>query len=377
MKIDQNKILMGVVTLLAAAVVVLGVMLVAQEAPEERQQISVDDSVDRHDHDEDEDSIEIEEEKDEVEIQEEAPVFFSTMTHLEGDWDFVEEREEGFDRQAGYLRMGMDYAEQYDAILTFESEMPFARAMVKWDDNVFQEALDRGMGIGTHCDTRPTEPRSVEEFAADIAERKALVDAVVDSSENLGCAGAGGLNDWYGGMVGAGFNYINGIVGFHYLAMPLRERPEGWDNRAITSEYYHYTAPEEDDLRYYPFRVSSASFTEDPSGELVVSAGDIGEISSIGDLALAGETGWGADCSPNCAIDMADVDAIEDAIRSFVETRDTSRVAKLQVYISTQKFSDPGIELFFERLQALQDEGVIQWASQKEVYEAFVEWERN
>jgi len=375
MKIDQNKILMGVVTLLAAAVVVLAVMLIAQEAPEEPREVSINDSVDRPEHVEDEYPEEKEEEKEQVEVQEEAPVFFSTMTHLEGDWDFVEELEAAFDRQADYLRVAMDYAEQYDAILTFESEMPFARAMVKWDDNVFQEALDRGMGIGTHCDTRPTEPRSVEAFAADIAERKALVDALVDSSENLGCAGAGGLNDWYGGMVGAGFKYIDGLVGFHYMAMPMNERPEGWNNRAITSEYFHDTAPVEDELRYYPFRVSSASFNEDPSGELVVSAGDIGEISSIGDQVLAGETGWGAECSPNCAIDMADVDAIEDAIRNFVETRDTSRVAKLQVYISTQKFTDPGIELFFERMQALQDEGVIQWASQKEVYEAFVEWE--
>ncbi len=361
MKSKQEKILLGVIGALLVLVGILGTFVFLRyQTIAEIESVVI--SVPEED--------EIQQTSSEI-----APVFFSTMTHLEGGWDFVEKKESMFQDQAKKLRTAMDYAERYDAILTFESEMPFARAMVKWGDNVFQEALDRGMGIGTHCDISPRRDFSDEEMVDQVLQRKELVDAVVDSSENLGCAGAGGMADWYEGMVGAGFNYIDGTVGFHYLALPLSERPEGWDDKAIISEHYHDAAPVDHDLKYYPFRISRVGFTEDVHGDLVVSAGDIGEISSIGDIGEAGDDGWSADCGKDCVIDEADVDAIETAIRSFVATRDTSRVAKLQVYIATEKFEDPGIELFFERMQALQNEGVIQWGSQKDVYEAFVQWE--
>ncbi len=375
---QMNKALMAIVAGLLVLVGALGIMLYLQKA----QDVAIEPAgaLDVRVGDEGllpGDTSKPSDDTDEVKIvaSELAPVFFSTMTHMEGGWDFVEESEAAFVRQAVYLRTGMDYAERYDAILTFESEMPFSRAMVKWGDNVFQEALDRGMGVGTHCDTKPTRLKTNDEFVQDILERKNLIDDLVDSSENLGCAGAGGVSDWYEGMVGAGFKYIDGLVGFHYMALALEERPQGWNNQAISQEYYHNTAPVEDSIRYYPFRIGRVGFAEDPKGELVVSAGDIGQLSSIGDLAASGSDAWEAECHPNCAIDMLDVDEIDRRIRAFVETRDTSRVAKLQVYIPTEKFSDPGIELFFERLQILQDEGVIQWASQKQVYDAFIEWE--
>ena len=364
MEVQRDKTLLGIIFGLLVLVAVLGVLVFLRLQPirvVEPIEIGLDEDVVK--------------ERPSKETKEDAPVFFSTMTHLEGGWDFVEEDEVKFLVQVEKMRTAMDYAEDYDAILTFESERPFARAMDKWGVNIFQEALDRGMGIGTHCDINPRKKRSTEEFASDILERKVLVDALVDSSENLGCAGAGGVSDWYGGMVLAGFKYIDGVVGFHYLAMPEKDRPEGWTDEAIQKEYYHNAVPVEDEKRYYPFRISKTSFEEDPEGNLVVSAGDIGEISSIGDLALSGSDDWQADCGSDCVVDMSDVNAVEDAIRSFVKTRDTSRVAKLQVYIATSKYEDPGIELFFERMQTLQDEGLIQWASQKQVYDAFVEWE--
>jgi hypothetical protein len=369
MDIKKEKILLGVITLLLVLVAVLATLVVLRYRP-----IAVIEPIGIEDVKDEKPSRDKVNSRDKV-SDDVAPVFFSTMTHLEGGWDFVEKKESMFDDQANKLRIAMDYAEQYDAILTFESEMPFSRAMVQWGDNVFQEALDRGMGIGTHCDITPRSDFSDEEIIDEISQRKELVDAVVDSSENLGCAGAGGMSDWYEGMVGAGFKYIDGVVGFHYLALPLSERPDGWDDKSIFDEYYHNASPADPDKKYYPFRIGRVGFTEDPTGDLVVSAGDIGEISSIGDLALSGSGDWQAECGTSCAIDMADVDAIDAAIRSFVETRDTSRVAKLQVYIATTKYEDPGIELFFERMQVLQDEGVIQWASQKQVYDAFVQWE--
>ncbi|MBI4598961.1 hypothetical protein HY734_02055 [Candidatus Uhrbacteria bacterium] len=304
----------------------------------------------------------------EEEESEPAPVYFATMTHLEGGWTQALEARPFFDRQASLLRMAYDLAEDYDAVITIESEIPMAEAMIKWDDNLLQEALDRGQGVGTHCDIDPKTEFTTEEMIQEFALRKAAVDALVDPSENLGCAGGGGPSDWYVGAIGAGFKYLDGIVGFHYLALPISERPDGWIDRTITQEYYHYAVPVEEEKRFYPFVISEVGFVEDPDGELVVSAGDIGAIQSIAEL--DGEEGWEGDCDGPCEFTREDVDVLVDRIRSVVESRDTSRLMKLQVYIATQYYDDPDMEYFFQEMQTLQEEGVMEWASQKQVYEA-------
>ncbi len=309
----------------------------------------------------------------EVEVDEEeaepepSPVYFATMTHLEGGWTQALQSEFFFDKQASYLRQAYDYAEQYDAVITIESEIPMAEAMIKWDDNLLQEALDRGQGVGTHCDIDPRTTFSTQEIIAEFVARKEAVDALVDPSENLGCAGGGGPSDWYLGAVGAGFTYLDGIVGFHYLAIPVADRPEGWDNRSILQEYYHYAAPA-DDSRFYPVFVSEVGFEEDATGDLLISAGDIGAIQSIAEL--DGIEGWEGECDGPCEFTRQDVDVLVKRIKTLVEGRDESRIMKLQVYIATQYYDDPDMEYFFSEMQKLQEEGVIQWASQKQVYEA-------
>lgn len=307
------------------------------------------------------------------EASEVAPLYFSTMTHLEGGWTQATESQFFFDRQAKYLRQAYEYAEQYGAVLTIESEIPMAEAMIKWGDNLLQEALDRGQGVGTHCDISPSSKMSHLELIQEFTLRKSAVDALVDPSENLGCAGGGGLGDWYVGAVGAGFSYLNGIVGFHYLAIPVSQRPTGWNNRAILSEYFHYGAPVEDEKQYYPFFISQVGFEEDPDGDLLVSAGDIGAIQSIAEL--DGEEGWEGDCDGECLFNREDVDVLVERIRTFAQHRDTSRVAKIQVYIATHYFDDSDMEYFFEAMETLQNEGVMEWASQKEVYHSVRNWQ--
>lgn len=297
-----------------------------------------------------------------------ATVYFATMTHLEGDWTQALTAEFFFEKQASYLRMAYDLAEAYDAVITIESEIPMAEAMIKWSDNLLQEALDRGQGIGTHCDISPkiefTDAEMIEEFA----KRKAAVDALVDPGENLGCAGGGGKSNWYAGAVGAGFKYLDGIVGYHYLALPLSQRPQGWDDRAIIREYFHTAAPVEEEKRFYPFSISQLGFEEDPQGDLVISAGVIGAIQSIAEL--DGKEGGEGDCDESCEFTREDVDVLVERIKTIVESRDTTRLMKLQVFIATKYYEDPDMEYFFQEMQKLQEKGVMQWASQKQVYEA-------
>ncbi|MDG1950434.1 MAG: hypothetical protein P8J32_06510 [bacterium] len=375
----QQRILVVVLLLLVALVTVLGYLVYERLDARGTSEIMEEDLSQPLS---DEDLALIAgEELDEEEVEEtpandpylDPPLFFTTMTHLEGGWDMATESEGFFNRQAGYLRQAYDYAQEYDAVLTIESEVPMAEAMVIWGDNLLQEALDAGQGIGTHCDITPSARFTDAEMIEEISLRKAAVDVLVDPSENLGCAGAGGYGDWYEGMIGAGFKYIDGLVGFHYLAMHERELPEGWDHRSIMNEYYHDHAPQEADLRYYPFRISEVGFTPDDEGELVVSAGDVGQIKAIEESLRTGA--WDGNCEGGCEFNEEDVDELVEFIRDFNQTRDGLRVAKLQVYIPTEVFDDPMIEYFFAQMQMLQNEKVMQWASQKEVYEAFVTWE--
>ena len=153
-----------------------------------------------------------------TELTEDAPFFITTMTHMEGGHN-DDEQEAVFWRHVDQLRYAMDLADEYDAILTIESEKPFARANIIWDHNMMQEIMDRGHGVGTHCDLSPTTPKSLEEFTEDFKENKTLVDDLIGEENNHGCSGGGGMNDWVNAATNAGFTYLDGIVGFHLLAI--------------------------------------------------------------------------------------------------------------------------------------------------------------
>lgn len=302
------------------------------------------------------------------------PVYLSTMTHMEGGWVMAATDEDFFDLQAGKLRRGMDIAERYGAVLTIESEIPFAQGSLKFGDNVLAEALERGHGVGTHCDISPQERFSVAEMVEQARLRKQLVDQLVGAENNLGCSGAGGYGDWYEGLVGAGFAYVNGLVGFHYLALSPAERPVGWDNRAILKEWFHYPAPQ-DESYYYPFLISELGFEEDVNGDLLVSAGSIGNIETLAEAEVVGE--YDTDCGRECEFNEADAKAAEDFVRDFVAQHDGSRPGKIVVYLPTSVMDaedEDALEAFFATMEELVEEGLVQWASQVEVYEAMVEY---
>jgi hypothetical protein len=153
------------------------------------------------------------------------PLYLTTMTHMEQN--FVDDRDQAvFNLHIQQLGYGMDLADKYGAILTIESEKPFARANSIWGRNVMAEIVARGHGVGTHCDIgygrgKINTGLTVEKFAAQMTENKSLVDALVGAENNLGCSGAGSQTDYILAATQAGFGYINGIVALHYLPMPL------------------------------------------------------------------------------------------------------------------------------------------------------------
>lgn len=302
------------------------------------------------------------------------PLYLATMTHMEGNHkDDV--LESVFLEHVEQLRYGMALADEYGAKLTIESEKPFARANTVWGLNLLQEIVDKGHGVGTHCDIGANEKNlSVEDFTALFRENKTLVDALVGAEQNKGCSGGGSATDWVLAASQAGFSYIDGVVGFHYLAMPIKNRPSTtWTDQYIRTEAFHENAPFDlEDRIYLRMLANAQDFEHDEDGVLVVSAGSLGRLDMIaetnGDLTLCEK-------EKNCPLTAEDVTALVEQIRMIDTGRDRSTVAKIDVYFPASTWmpeNETVLRAFFEAMQTLEEEGVVQWATQLEVYEAYI-----
>lgn len=305
---------------------------------------------------------------------EETPLYFTTMTHMEGG--HTDDRDEDvFWRHVEQLRYGITLASEFNAKLTIESEKPFARANVLWEHNMLQEILDSGHGVGTHCDIGFRDPLiPVEEFALQFAENKTLVDGLVGAENNRGCSGGGSMNDYVLAASMAGFEYLDGIVSMHFLSMPLENRPdETWTNDYIYNGGHHENAPLDIHERIYPFAVKDATdFVADEDSVLLISAGDLGRLDRMGDEGYVQEN-----CRIDCGFTNEQVEYLVETLREIDSFRDRSQIAKVSIYIPVDQFDEQFEDewrYFFSEMQALQDEGVITWATQGEVYDAYLAW---
>jgi len=291
---------------------------------------------------------------------------------------FIDDRDENvFNLHIEQLTYGMDLADEYGAILTIESEQPFAIANVTWGRNFMAEIVARGHGVGTHCDFGFRDPvMPVEQYAAYFAENKALVDALVGPENNRGCSGGGSANDWAIAASMAGFEYLDGIVSMHYLSMPLENRPSSeWTDEYIMSGNHHFNAPVDLYQRIYLFEVTDATdFVPDEDGVIVISSGELGAIALLAEG--IGETGGEMARCPDCPLTTEDVDTLVALIREVDQNRDPDRVAKLAVYIPAADFipeNEMVLRYFFDQMRHLAEQGVITWASQLQVYHAYME----
>lgn len=302
----------------------------------------------------------------------EALLFFTTMTHLEGNFA-DDQNEQVFLRHVEQLQYGLSLANEYGARLTIESEEPFARACEIWGVNALQQVRDLGHGVGTHADVGFSSPTmSVDELTQALAARKALVDALVGPENNRGTSGGGGPTDWVLAAHAAGFDYIDGVVGMHYLAMPLESRPDpSWTDEYIRSQGYHIPIPPDFEDRIYPRMLQDAQDLQpDEAGILLFSPGGIGRLDSMveGDPQSCPQM--------RCDLTSEDVDAVVAQIEEADRIRDPDRVAKLTLYIPLHLFdpqNEDGLREFFARMADLEEQGVITWATQGEVLDAYGE----
>jgi hypothetical protein len=298
----------------------------------------------------------------------EAPLFLTTMTHMESN--FSDDRDQAvFFRHVELLRTGISLASEYEAKLTIESELPFAIACEKWGLNMLQEALDRGMGVGTHSDLGFKDNFSIDQFARQLVDRKEAVDRLVGAENNRGTSGAGSAVDWVLAATQAGYQYMDGIVGMHYLSMPIENRPSPeWTDEYIRNNSFHDGAPVDLYERITPILLKDAKdFTNDPDGTILVLSGEIGRLDSMAE-------GDGNKC-PNgdCPLTNEDVDILVKTITAINQNRDHGRIAKLTIYFPVDNFKATNEKVlcyFFNKMQELQKQGLIVWATQGEVYDA-------
>ena len=302
-----------------------------------------------------------------------APIFITTMTHLEGNWDFSgNDGKEKFDQKILSIELAMDTFEKYDALLTIESEIPFSTAAIEWSSDIFQAILNRGHGAGTHCDISPLQSiLSIEEFSEQFRQRKVLMDTLIGVENNLGCSGGQGFNDWILGASAAGFKFIDGIVGYAFLSMPLENRPVGWTNDYIIEQgHYHDNVPVSLAERIHPFMMEDASdFTPDKPGRILLSAGGLGRLDGFADEER-GET-----CRPRCSFEHEDIDAAFRRIDEALTFHDINKIGKIDIYFPLSSFTTKNISYIESFLSRLKDEyitrGKLQWGTQRAVYEAY------
>lgn len=307
------------------------------------------------------------------------PIFLTSMIHLEGDSRDDEAR--GFFLQTvEYLDDAMDLAESYCAVQTIESEQPFARASSWWNRQVLRDVLLRGHGVGTHCDVGFELPTpGFVQYVRDLRTNKGLVDRLVGSDNNTGCSGAGGELDWVNGLSDAGFTYVNGVVGMHYLAVPLGNRPDGYTDTAIRTEGLHHNQVPIDllDRTYLRTLKNTMDLEHDEDGILVLSSGSLGKLQGIEEGSYWSE----ADLDPveDVELSLGDVDALVELIESIDEDRDRSRVSKITIMSHAQDWDQSNLEnrvvmeYFLRRMKILADQGTIQWAAEKQVVDIYLE----
>lgn len=297
------------------------------------------------------------------------PLYLTTMTHLENDWK-VDTNERFFKTITAEMRYGMALAEQYDAILTFESGLSFVEAINNFDDNVMKEALDRGFGVGTHVDLSAREELTNEEAGQIVKEHVDAVSAIVGAENNIVCSGVNGKSDWFWAARDGGCKVIDGVVGFAYLAMPIENRPNGWTDTVIIKEKFHYPAPVGDD-RFYPFWINgSEDFVEDIDGDILLSSGETFSLAMYDEF--GGRNGYLPACGNDCPLTLDDVAAFVEDIKDLAASRDITKIAKFNVYLPSNLFVEENetvLKKFFSEAEKLQNDGTIQWASQKEIYE--------
>ena len=306
------------------------------------------------------------------------PLNFAAYLHLEAELKFPNEKT--YNQVNAQLKEIIDLFDKYDAKITIESAMPYAEAANKWGNDMLNYALDKGMGVGTHCDFSTTNTPNPTVTSEDFENLKEKVDAIVGTSNNIGCSGGFGAENWVQAAHDGGFSYLDAPVMNVYLRIPEENRPinpetnKPYTDEEIEKVYYHDPAPPDIRDRIYPRMLKDVQdLEEDKDGILLLMTGGLGEISSL----YEGRK----NCFPNCKLTQEDIDYIFENIDNVNNFKDNSRVSVLDTHFPLKTLSVPPekkeeklkiVEGWLKKMQEYQQQGKIKWVTMKEVYEEYI-----
>jgi sugar phosphate isomerase/epimerase len=304
------------------------------------------------------------------------PLYVTVMVHMEGNWHDDRDQSE-FQRHAWQLRNLADLFEKHGAKLTVESELPFARGSLKWNDDVLKELESRGHGIGAHLDVGTKPDTTYEAQLAAIRERKAAVEALGVTVRHA----SGGYSpvDWVKALAEAGFQFADAAVGYAYLGMPLQDRPAGWTDDAIRRIYYHDSVPLDIENRIHPWRMASAVTWDrpDPNGKVVYIPGNSGD--EIGSFAEGRKNCTQPGQGARCSFDEADIDALIATMDNVLAHADPTRINTWYFHMPAHYGAGQYLKLidqWLTRMDTYVAQGKIQWKSMPEIYDAYIAWEK-
>ena len=109
-----------------------------------------------------------------------------------------------------------------------------------------------------------------------------------------------------------------------------------------------------------------------PLFPVLLNAGGLGRLDAFGDEEK------GVRCNPDCTFEDEDIEAAFRRIDEALAVHDTTRIGKIDIYFPLSSFQAGKlsyIESFLSRLKAEYiDTGKLKWATQREVYEAYMSW---
>jgi len=315
-----------------------------------------------------------------VDVSAPGPIFFGVMVHLEGAVTFPDQA--SLDRYNLSLKQIVDTFSAKGAKVTLESERSYLKALQKYypaeatsaTRNMLVYALEQGHGTGSHCDFGVEPGVTYAKLVSDYARNKAAVDEVVGAANNTGCSGGWSTADWARAAVEGGFTYLNAVVMFAYLAVPLEKREinpatgKPYSDEEIRSTFYHDSIPVDTTKAYYPRFVSSAldGIEDAPSG-IVLLTGSLGEIASLAE--------GRSSCFLNCILDAADTKHILDTIDAFFPTKAAGRLAHMNIHFPVGTLRPATQDLvndWLDGMAARAAAGKIAWKSQKEVADEYL-----
>lgn len=298
-----------------------------------------------------------------------APFIFTVMTHTDGTYS----TEPAFLLEVAAIQRGIALYGLAGVKMNLEASKEFATADGTWSraPGILKRTLDRGHGVGTHCNERiANQTLSPLELQTILTANKTLVDGLVGAANNVSISGICGKADWVTAAVDAGFKITDAGAGYCYLSMPLAARPRGWTDRAIRARYFHDPVPADAAKRVSPMKLQNAQdFVADAAGVLTFSNGELGELSSLSEGRFS--------CGTSCILEEADLQVVYDAIDRIAASKDPAKIGRINIHVPTRTFS-PGnyvlLRSFLTRLKTYADAGTIVFGTQKDVLDTYALW---